>query len=175
MPRRFRIRLRSLACLPYPAVTIPRSSISRVSGLVLGLALCAALVSCGGDGANGSPTGPPGSGAVTVLVVFTPVGGTYSATINNQTFTAAGGFSSALQPGTHEINGSFRAGGFGVGFGSIGGGGAESGSLRSLAGPSPQANACNVLYGGTGSTQQNFRVQFRVTANAGSACQGGSF
>lgn len=138
--------------------------------------LTIALANCGGDGGS-APTTPDGGGGstVSVLVVLTPVGGTYTATLNNQTYTAAGGFSVSLRPGTHEIAGSFRGDGFGVGFASIGGGGAESGSLRSLSGPSPQVTACTAIYFNTGTTAtlREFRLQFRVTTNVGSACQGG--
>ena len=132
------------------------------------------LAGCGGDG---SPTSPGGNNSanVSVIVVFTPVAATYSAVLNNQTYTAAGGFTIALRPGTHEITGSFRGQAFGVGFGSIGGGGAESGSLRSIAGPSPQVTACSALYFNetTPTVQREFRLQFRVTGSVGSACQAG--
>lgn len=110
-----------------------------------------------------------------MLVVFTPVSGTYTAQVGGQTFTAAGGFTLRLSTGMHEISGSFRGQGFGIGFGSVGGGGAESGSVRSLAGPSPQVQACNVLYFNleTPNVQRDFRMQFRVTSNVGSTCQAG--
>jgi hypothetical protein len=139
----------------------------RTSLLVVTLGLAA----CGGG--SSSPISP-GTSGVTVLVVFTPAAGTYMATINNQTFTAAGGFTLTLPAGTHEISGSFRAAAFGIGFGSVGGGGAETSSLRSLVGPSPSVSACQALYfnENTPTVNREFRLQFRVTASVGSACQG---
>jgi hypothetical protein len=142
----------------------------RVLLLVIGALL---LPGCGSN----SPTSPGSGSSVAVLAVFTPVG-TYSATINGQTLSASGGFTLHLSPGTHEITGSFRGQALGIGFGSAGGGGAETSSLRSLSGPSSQISACQALYfnDSTPTVQREFRLQFRVTANVGAACQaGGAF
>lgn len=105
--------------------------------------------------------------------MFTSVGGSYTAQLNGQTYTASGGFTVNLPVGTQEITGSFVGQGFGIGFSRIGGTGAESGSLRSLAGPAPDVSACQILYLNfdTPNTRRSFRMQFRVTSNANSACQ----
>ncbi|MBI3491558.1 MAG: hypothetical protein HY047_07250 [Acidobacteria bacterium] len=109
-----------------------------------------------------------------LIVAFTSVGGTYTASLNGQTYTASGGFTVNLPIGTQQISGSFTGTGFGVGFTTIGGGGVQSGSLRSISGPSPQVSSCQILYFNldTPNVQRTFQLQFQVTSNVGSACQG---
>lgn len=145
----------------------------RNSMLVLIVLLSAA--SCGGSSSPASPT-ETSSSAQSILVVFTPVGGTYTAQLNNQTYTAAGGFIVDLPVGMYQISGSFQGSGFGVGFAAvaIGAGGVQSGSLRSLSGPSPQVSPCTITYFNidTPSVPRSFQLQFQVTASVGSACQG---
>lgn len=128
------------------------------------------LAACSSNG-NKSPTSPTESGSPTVVVGFVPAGGTYTATLNNQTYTTTGGFVVTLSPGTYEISGSFAAAGFGIGFGNVLGGGAESGSIRSLSGPGSSVTSCGVTYTSSGSGAQQFRMSFRVTTTVGSACQ----
>lgn len=137
---------------------------------------CACLIGfaagCGG-GEGSTPTAPSAAG-VNFFVVFTPVGGTYSAQVSGQTYTAAGGFSVRLPAGTHEISGTFRGQGFGVGFvPGLSGGGVQSGSVQSLSGISPQVMPCSVLYSNlsTPTTERAFRVRINVTTNVNSVCQ----
>ena len=129
---------------------------------------------CGSDSPS-SPTSSSSSG-IAVLVVFAPVGGTYTAQLNNQTYTATGGFTVNLSPGTtYQVTGSFVGQGFGVAFSSLtlGGGGVQSGSVRSVSGPSAQVSSCQVVYTNLDSpnTQRSFQVSFTITSANGSACQ----
>lgn len=130
----------------------------RLGPLLLALGL---LVGCGGDS-----TGP----ATSFVIVFLPFSGSYTATLNNQSYTATGVFEVSLPTGVHEVTGSFT-GDLAVGFGTLDSGGVESSSLRSLAGPNPQVSSCSVMYMGSGSGPQPFRLEFSVTRNVGSACQ----
>ena len=147
-------------------------------------ALVVAMVTmpgCSGDGGDGSPTSPSvgGGGGNQLYVVFTPanvgsVTGTYTAQLNNQTYTAAGGFPVSLAAGTYEISGSFTGGGFGIGFTRVLGGGAESGSLRSITGPQPDTSQpCSLLYFNmnTPTVRRDFRMQFRVTDSTTTSCR----
>jgi hypothetical protein len=110
------------------------------------------------------------------MVVFVPLGGTYTAQLNNQTYTASGGFLVNLSPGTtYQVTGSFIGQGFSVAFTSVtlGGGGVQSGSVRSVSGPSGSVSSCQVDYFNinTPNTQRSFQVSFTVTSTVGSACQ----
>ena len=162
-------------------MTIRKRAAARgvLSGLVIAL-----FVSCGESSSPASPSGtdtPTGTGsAQSVVVVFAPVSATYNATMQGQSYTAAGGFPLELRPGTYEINGSFRGAALGIGFTNarFGAGGVQSGSVRALSGPEPTVEACRVLYfyspaaqNGAAAVQQTFRLQFTVTASVGSACQ----
>lgn len=123
------------------------------------------------QGCSGLPTSPS---KVDVIVAFTSSGGTYSATLNGQTYSAEGGFPVSLSPGTHTISGSFRASIFGIGFGSaVGGGGVLSGSPRSVTGSGAEVGSCQVSYSNfsTPGTTRTFSVTFQTTSSAGSACQ----
>jgi hypothetical protein len=114
-------------------------------------------------------TAPSG---IDVMLVFTPVKGTYTARLEDQTYTLAGAFAANLKPGTHVVAGSFVGEGLLVGFASIGPGGVQSGSLRSEAGPLPRIAPCSVGYSdadASGSARE-FRLQFQITANIASAC-----
>jgi hypothetical protein len=138
------------------------------------LLLVSVLASACGDSTTG-PSSSTSTGGVPILVVFTPVGGSYTASLNNQTFTAAGGFTVPLAPGTYTITGSFVGQGFGVGFATSGTGGVVSGSVRHLSGPTDrQVKSCDILYFNidTPSTRRSFQVQFQVSSNVGTACQG---
>ncbi len=136
--------------------------------LILLLALSAAA--CGG-----APTSPTSGGTVGTLVVFAPVGGAYTATLNNQTFTASGGFTVNLSPNsTYQITGSFVGGALGIAFSTLGGGGVLSGSVRSISGPpGPDVSPCQVLYYNldTPTVRRTFSVQFQTTSSVGSTCQ----
>ncbi len=139
------------------------------------LLVCLVTASCGGESPTApSPAPAPRASSTTgVLVVFTPIVGTYTAQLNGQTYTASGGFTVNLPVGTHEVTGSFVGQGFGIGFSRIGGTGVESSSIRSLTGPAPDILPCQILYLNfdTPNTRRNFRMQFRVTSNSNSACQ----
>jgi hypothetical protein len=134
--------------------------------------LTLSVPACGGGGA---PTSPSSAGTFGTLVVFAPVGGTYTATLNNQTFTASGGFTVNLSPNsTYQITGSFVGGGLGIGFSTLGSGGVLSGSVRNISGPpSPDVSPCQVLYYNldTPSVRRTFSVQIQTTSSVGSTCQ----
>jgi hypothetical protein len=112
--------------------------------------------------------------------VLVPAQSTFSATFNGETYTAAGAFPIRVGPGTYQISGSFRGVGMGVAFANTAlgsGGGVQSGSVRSLAGPDAMVEACRVIYvpgapASAASTEYTFRVQFTMTTNVGSTCQG---
>lgn len=142
-----------------------RSVYRRLVVLVLG---AAALCGCGGS----SPTSPASS-AVPIVVYLVPVGGSYSATLQGQTYTASGGFSVSLAPGIYTITGTIQAQGLAVGFGTLGGnaGGVQSGSPRSVSGPSPLVESCKVSYFPSTVGASSFSVQFTLTSSANSACQ----
>ncbi len=139
--------------------------------VALGSVAVLMLAACGG---SGSTTPTTSSSTPSFVVVFTAAGGTYTATLNNQTYTANGGFTVSLPAGTYQITGSFRGSVFGVGFGTIAGGGVLSGSVRSVSGPAPTSTACGLIYDNfdTPTVQRSFQVQFQVTTSANSACQG---
>jgi hypothetical protein len=135
---------------------------------------------CGGGSGSTSVAGPSAvtipttSSRATVVVAFVTTNGTYTATLNNQTYSANGGFTVDLAPGTYQVTGSFRASYFGANFGTVGAGGVQTGSVRSVSGPLPDARACSIIYdnSNTPSTQRSFQFQFVVTSSVGSACQG---
>lgn len=104
--------------------------------------------------------------------MFTPVTGTYSAQFQGQTYTAAGSFEFKLAPGTYTVTGSFTGTALGIGFVALDGG-VQSGSLKSLSGPAPDVESCSVIYFATGLQARTFQLQFMVTKNTGSVCQGG--
>lgn len=135
----------------------------------LALSLCLLLTTCGGR-AGDTITGSSGGGTTSVLVLFFS-DGPFTAQFQNRTITAEGGFTFNLSPGTYEITGQMRTFVFGVGFSTLtaGGGGAQSGSLRSLAGPDPTVASCQMQYL-TFAPPRDFRVQFTVTASPGAAC-----
>ena len=132
------------------------------------------LWSCGGSRSlvDVSP-----SSSIDVTVVFTPVGdgSTFSAQIDGKTYTHPGQSLVSLPPGTYEIVGAFSGSGLQVGFQTLGGGGGvQSGSPRSVAGPAPQVTSCQITYTSPDKTvSQAFQLQFQIAANAKSACAGG--
>jgi hypothetical protein len=135
------------------------------------LAAVGSLTACGGGG--GSPVSPSPTTTVSFLEAFAVTGlGTYSATLNGQTYTAQGGFSIGLPPGTYELSGSYTGGTMIVGFASapLSQGGVQSGSVQSLAGSILAVTSCGATYSeGTGT--QAFRLRFTVGTNPNSACQ----
>lgn len=140
----------------------------RLLRLAFAAVALAASSSCAGD----SGLGPDDAGVSFLVTFLVPSGGTYTATLNNTTYTATGGFPLTLPPGTYEISGSFTGGVFGLGFGTTTGAGVESGSVRNLAGGDASVGSCGVNYVSlTNTAMQQFRVQFRVTTNTGSVCQ----
>ena len=132
--------------------------------------LGASLIS--GCGGGSSPTSPSSS-AVPIVVYLVPAGGSYSATLQGQTYTASGAFNVSLAPGTYTITGTIQAQGLAVGFGILGlsGGGVQSGSARSLSGPAPLVESCKVSYFPATAGATAFSVQFTVTSSANAACQ----
>lgn len=135
--------------------------------------LCAALVllpSCGG---GGSPTGPNAPTGISFLVAIAASGGgTFSATLNNQTYTAGPGFELSLPAGTYEMNGTYTGGTLLIGFATAGltGGGVQSSSLQSLAGTVLFVQPCRAAYS-EGSGTRSFRVRFTVGTNANNTCR----
>jgi hypothetical protein len=118
-----------------------------------------------------------GPSSIEVAVVFTPVGDgtTYTAQLNGQTYTRAGLSIVNLVPGTYQMTGSFLGSGFTTGFQTTGNrGGVQSGSPRSLVGPSSLVASCGITYANSDArtVPQNFQLEFQVTADAGSACPG---
>lgn len=151
---------------------------NKVSCFVIrGLVLTATILSlsCGGEKTPIAPSQPGGSGISTSVVFDNPAGGTYTAQLNGQTYTARGSFTVSLPQGTAIIDGTFNGPAFAVAFLRLQptGGGVLSGSVQSLAGPRPSVGQCRVIYDNfdTPNTSRNFRVQFTVTANVASACQ----
>jgi hypothetical protein len=129
------------------------------------------LVSCGGGSSSPTPTNPTPSPSGVSFIVAISVGpsGTYSATLNGQTYTTQSGFQATLQPGTYEISGSYAGGNLVVGFASLVGGGVQTGSVRSTAGTVLTSTSCGLAYA-AGSGAQTFRVQFTVGTNSNTSC-----
>ena len=142
-----------------------------------GRALAVALFLVAGCGSAQVPSAPLVS-PIDIAIVFTPVGdgSSFSAQLNDQTYTKGGKSIATLTPGTHQITGSFHGSGFGVGFETLGaaGGGIRSGSPRSLAGPSLRTTVCAITYtnSDTPDVERNFQLLFEVTVDVGSACAG---
>ena len=131
--------------------------------------LLAALGAAGCRSAR-SPAAP--GAAFDVLIVFTPVRGTFAARLNRQDYATPGAVTANLAPGTYDIDGTFLGSGLVVGFATIEAGGVRSGSLRSLAGPAPQVGPCSVTYSraDTGGDPLRFRLEFDVVPGAARAC-----
>ena len=163
---------------------VMRSSIGPLGALMpMCKRVCVVLLmilasACGGSSTTTSPTPTP---TPQPIVGFTIVGGTFTATLNNQTYTAAGSFPVTLSPGAYTITGSFRAQALYVVFltpslGGVGGGvvsGSVAGSALSVS--DQQKGNCGIAwfdYGAT-PTSHTFQVQFQVSSNASSTCQGG--
>jgi hypothetical protein len=126
---------------------------------------------------NAGPSAAISPSPVDAVIVFTPVGdgSAFTAQLNNKTYTLAGAVAVTLDPATYQITGSFHGAGFGVGFQTIGStGGAQSGSPRSLTGPSPVVAPCGVTYSNsdTPSVDRAFQLQFQVTNDTRAACSG---
>lgn len=143
------------------------------------LLVCLAFSACGG---GSSPTSPTASGpsaaptASTFLLVVAGLTGPYSATLNNQTYSATGGFPVTLPPGTYTMKGSFRGQGFTVAFQAYGvaRAGVVSGSARVISGPGQrQVSQCQIMLFNidTPSVSRDFEIEFRVTSDVGSSCQ----
>lgn len=122
-------------------------------------------------GCGGSPTGPSGSGAVQVSILFI-ADGAFSATFRGTTITAQGVHTFNLNPGTYQISGQMRTTFLDVAFARVtGSGGVVSGSVRASSGPAPQAGQCNVSFL-TFAPPQPFSVSFTVSTVSANACQG---
>lgn len=155
------------------------SSSMRSARAVLVL-VCLGFIACGG-GSGGGPTAPtiatpPAPAASTFLLVFGTSAGSYTATLNNQSYSATGGFPITLGPGTYTIKGSFRGQGFTVAFQAYGvaKAGVLSGSARVISGPAQrQVTQCQIMLFNidTPSVSRDFEVEFRVTSDVGSSCQ----
>ena len=131
-------------------------------------------VASGSSGGGGG--GAPGPSTASVSFYPTFLGGG-SIQFQNQNIILGGQFYTFdnLAPGTFEMTGSVGLGLFimftsGSGLLGSGGGGVTQGSLRSLAGPMPIVDACQVIYTNTGSSPQPFRLQFTVTTSTSAAC-----
>ena len=131
-------------------------------------------VASGSSGGGGG--GAPGPSTASVSFYPTFLGGG-SIQFQNQNIILGGQFYTFdnLAPGTYEMTGSVGLGLFimftsGSGLLGSGGGGVTQGSLRSLAGPMPIVDACQVIYTNTGSSPQPFRLQFTVTTSTSAAC-----
>jgi hypothetical protein len=138
-------------------------------GVLLGGAL-ALSTSCGG---GGGPTGPSASTDIQFLVaIAVSAGGSFSATLNNQTYTSAPGFQTALPAGVHEISGTYTGGTLIVGFAStsIGAAGVQSGSVQSVSGVVLGVQPCGAAYS-EGPGTRSFRMRFTVGTNANSTCR----
>lgn len=128
-------------------------------------------VSCGAG--VGAPTAPGGSNSIDFLVAIgVSAGGSYSAALNNQTYTAGNGFQASLTAGTYEMSGSYTGGTLIIGFGSTSflGGGVQVGSVQSLSGVTLAVQPCGVIYS-DGAGTRSFRVRFTVGPNANGACR----
>jgi hypothetical protein len=119
----------------------------------------------------------PINSGIDVMVIFSPVAGPdggaeFTAQMENETYTRPGAVTAALGPGDHQIAGSFRGAGFVVGFATIAAGGVKSGSVKSVAGPSPQISPCAINYVNKDSptARVNFQLQFDVTESQTGAC-----
>jgi hypothetical protein len=144
--------------------------------MALTTSMLAAIFLLWGCGDSRVPADVGPSSPVNVTVVFTPVGdgSTFSAQLNGQSFSLPGQSIVSLPPGTYQISGSFLGSGLGVGFQTLGsGGGVQSGSARSLAGPAPQVAPCGITYASPDkAASQSFQLQFQITADAKAACAG---
>jgi hypothetical protein len=123
-----------------------------------------------------SPLTPTNS-SIDILVVFSPVagpdgGGGFTAKIENDTYTTPGAIKATLSPGIHQIAGSFQGAGFVVGFATIAAGGVKSGSVNSVAGPSPKISSCAINYVNQDSpaARVDFQMQFQVTDSQTAVC-----
>jgi hypothetical protein len=142
----------------------------RTLGLAILLVGVALTLGCGGGGSVATPTGP-GSSSVPIGVGFNIQGGTYSATLNGQTYSGAGPYQISLAPGSYEITGTYSGGSLIVAFVSTlpSGGGVQSGSARSLSGPAVVTQACGIGYAAQFGSQP-FRLRFTVTTDPNSKC-----
>jgi hypothetical protein len=127
-----------------------------------------------GAGCANSPSAPASSN-IDILIVFSPVagpdGGEFTARLEAETYTLPGAVKATLGQGIHQITGTFRGAGFIVGFATIGEGGVKSGSVNSLAGPSPKITSCAITYASQSSTERvTFQMQFQVTDSQTAAC-----
>lgn len=139
-----------------------RRSIRAVGWAVL--AALPLLGSCGGD------SGTSASGGVPFVLALT-ADGPFSAKFNGETITAEGVYNFQLKPGTYELTAQMNTYVLGVDFSkTIGTGGVQAGSVRSLAGPVVDVHQCGALYL-TYSPPSSVRVQFTVTESDGAACK----
>lgn len=132
-----------------------------------------AIVLASACGGGGSPTGPNAPTGIPFLVAIAASGGgTFSATLNNQTYTVGPGFEVSLPTGTYEMNGTYTGGTLILGFATAGltGGGVQSGSLQSLAGTVLFVQSCRAAYS-EGGGPRSFRVRFTVGTDANNACR----
>lgn len=135
--------------------------------------LCAAIAVASSCGSSGSPTGPDAPTGIPFLVgISASGGGTFSATLNNQTYVVGPGFQVSLPAGTYEMNGTYARGALIVGFVTAGptGGGVQSGSVQSVSGVVLRVQPCGIIYS-EGSGTRSFRVRFTVGTSAGGTCR----
>jgi hypothetical protein len=124
---------------------------------------------------SGESVAAPGT-AYNVYIAFTPVapGATgFSAQLDGRTYDSAGATTVNLTSGTHQMTGTYRGSGFGVGFATTdAAGGVKSGSVRTLAGPSPRTSACSITYASadTPDDQHGFQFEFTVDAKSAGLC-----
>ncbi len=112
---------------------------------------------------------------VAFVVVFTPVGdgSGFSATLDGQGYTTPGATSVTLAPGAHSLAGTFHGSGLTISFQTIGEGGVQSNSVRSVSGPSPSAGACTITYANdTPATDRPFEIDFELDTAPANACPG---
>lgn len=141
---------------------------ARMRDVVTAIILLLVITSCGGR----SPTSPGGSSGIPFLVaVGVSGGGTFSATLNHQTYTAGHGFQASLPSGTYEMHGTYSGGTLIVGFASTTstGGGVQAGSVQAVSGVVLGVQPCGIAYSEGGA--RDFRVRFAVGTHASNTCR----
>jgi len=109
-----------------------------------------------------------------VFIVFGPPDdGSFTAQMDNRTYSSGGASIAKLSTGTHQMTGSFKGSTLSIGFATVDtAGGVRTGTVASQAGPSPQVSSCGVIYSNaaTPTVQRDFQLQFAVNDNGQKVC-----
>ena len=144
----------------------PMNRFTRCTALLAFFAGLVPLYGCWDDSSNVL-------GEAHVIIGFTPAtGGSFSATVDGNRFTNAGGWPVNLTRlgHTYEVTGSFTGPSFTVEFATSTSTGVETGSISSAQGPNAIPYPCHITYAATGNGPHQFTVRFKTTATAARVC-----